>query len=109
LRTGRGQASVELVAALPLMAVVGVFLFQLLAVGHAVVRAGNAAEAAALSLAGGGDPVQAARAAVPDWRRSGLRVDAAGGRVRVVLRPPSPIAAVSRELEVSSTAVVRAP
>jgi hypothetical protein len=104
-----GQASVELFGALPLLLVVGLFLFQMLALGYAVVLAGNAAEAGALALASDDDPDAAARRALPGWSRGGMAVDRRGGTVRVRLRPPSPIAALSRTLEVSSDAVVRAP
>jgi pilus assembly protein CpaE len=106
---GSGQASVELLGAVPVLLVLGLFLFQLLAVGYASVLAGNAAEAAAISLAGGGDAEAAARDALPGWSRAGMSVDVDGGRVEVLLRPPSPIRLLGDELEVSSDAVVRSP
>lgn len=106
---GRGQASVELLGALPALIVVGLFLFQALAVGYSSVLAGTAAEAGAISLAGGGDAREAARAAVPGWSRARMRVTAGDGRVEVHMRPPSPIAAIGRRLEVSSDAAVRSP
>lgn len=102
----RGQASVELLGGLPAMIVLGLLLLQLLAVGYAAVLAGTAAEAGALALAGGGDPAGAARGALPGWSRAGMRVAAAGGRVRVALRPPSPLAVVARRLEVRADAAV---
>lgn len=105
----RGQASVELLGALPALIVLALFLFQALAVGYAAVLAGNAAEAGAISLAGGGDPSAAAEAAVPGWSQAGMSVAASGGRVRVVMRPPSPIHALRDKLSVRSEAAVRAP
>lgn len=108
-RPDAGQASVELLGALPALIVLGLFLFQALAVGYSAVLAGNAAEAGALSLAGGADPREAARAAVPDWSRARMRVAVTGGRVEVAMRPPSPIDSVERRLEVTSEAVVGAP
>lgn len=105
----RGQASVELLGALPVLLVVGLFLFQVLAVGYAAVLAGNAAEAGALSHAGGGEAEDAARGALPGWSRAGMEVAVDGGLVEVSLRPPSPLRALGEELEVSSTAAVRAP
>ena len=48
-------------------------LLQLLAVGYASVLAGNAAEAGALALAAGGDPVAGAREALPGWSRARRR------------------------------------
>jgi uncharacterized protein (UPF0333 family) len=102
----RGQASVELVAATPALLVLAVVVFQLLAVGYAAVLAGNAAEAGALALAGGADARAAARGAVPGWSRAGMRVSVAGGDVRVAMRPPSPLAAIGRRLEVHAAAAV---
>jgi hypothetical protein len=106
LRSPAGQASVELLGALPAIILTGFVVFQLLAVGYAKVLAGNAAEAAALAAAGGGEARPAARAAVPGWSRARMRVHAHDGRIRVVMRPPSPLAAVARELEVEATAAV---
>lgn len=103
------QASVELLGALPVLLLLGLFLFQALAVGYAAVLAGNAAEAGALSLAGGGEAEDAARAALPGWSRTGMEVAVDGGLVEVSLRPPSPLRALADELEVSSKAAVRTP
>ena len=108
--TGRGgqcgQASVELLGALPAVLVVGLVTLQLLAVGYAKVLAGNAAEAAALAAAVDGRPVPAARAAVPGWARARMRVAVRRGEVRVHMNPPSPLRAVGRRLEVEATASV---
>ncbi len=103
----RGQASVELLGALPVVLLVGAVLLQLLAVGYSAALAGSAAEAGALAVAGGGDALPAARAAVPDWSRAGLRVEAGGGRVAVRLRPPSPLSLVRRKLELHASAEVQ--
>ncbi|TMM14386.1 MAG: hypothetical protein E6G00_00695 [Actinobacteria bacterium] len=103
-----GQASVDLLAVLPAVLVVALVVFQLLAVGYSEVLAGDAAEAGALALAGGGDAARAAERALPGWSRAHLRVRVEGGRVRVVLRPPSPIPAVARKLEVEAAAAVGA-
>ena len=107
MRGSRGQASVELLGALPVVLLVGLVLLQLLAVGYAAALAGNAAEAAALAVAGGGEPAAAARQAVPGWSRAGLRVRVSGGRVEVRMRPPSALAALARKLEVEAHAAVR--
>ncbi|HKP88987.1 MAG TPA: hypothetical protein VJT75_03330, partial [Thermoleophilaceae bacterium] len=61
----RGQASVELLGALPALLLVGLVAFQLLAIGYAKVLASDAAEAGALATAAGSDAAAAARAAVP--------------------------------------------
>lgn len=105
----RGQAAIELVAMLPLVLVVALVGAQLLAVGYASVLAGNAAEAGALALAGGGDVRAAARAALPGWSRARARVEMSGGKVRVKLRPPALLRVLADELEVSATAAVEAP
>jgi Flp pilus assembly protein TadG len=102
----RGQASVELAAALPALMLLALVVFQLLAVGYSAVLAGDAAEAGALALAGGADARAAARGALPGWSRARMTVTVAGGSVRVALRPPSPLAVVGRRLEVHASAVV---
>ena len=104
--TQRGQASVELLGALPAILLTGLIVFQLLAVGYSKVLAGNAAEAAALAVAGGGEARPAARASVPGWSRARMRVESSGARIRVRMRPPSPLRALARELEVEATAAV---
>lgn len=101
-----GQASVELVGALPAVLATGLVVFQLLAVGYAAVLAGHAAEAGALAVANGGDPVAAARHAVPGWSEGRMRVSSSRGGVRVEMRPPSPIGAVSRRFTVRAHAAV---
>jgi hypothetical protein len=108
MRSSRGQATVEVLGALPVVLLLGLVLFQLLAVGYAAVLAGNAAEAGALAVAGGGEAAAAARDAVPGWSRTGMRVDVKGGRVEVRMRPPSALAALARQLEVEAHAAVRA-
>jgi hypothetical protein len=108
-RSAAGQATVEVVAMVPAVLVAGLAAFQLLAVGYASVLAGGAAEAGALALAGGGDPRAGAREALPGWSRVRARIDVRGGRVEVRLRPPSPLEAVARQLEITATAAVEAP
>lgn len=102
----RGQASVELVGAVPALLLLALVLFQLLAVGYSAVLAGSAAEAGALALAGGGDARAGARAAVPGWSRAGMTVSVSGGEVLVRMRPPSPLAAIANLLEVHGSAAV---
>lgn len=102
-----GQAAIELIGALPLVVGLGLALLQLLAVGYAGVMAGHAAEAAALAAAAGRDPAAAVRSALPGWPRSRAAVVRRDGRVRVTLRPPSPIPAVARALEIHAEAAWR--
>jgi pilus assembly protein CpaE len=105
----RGQASVELLGAVPVVLLLGLVLLQLLAVGYSAVLAGNAAEAAALAVAGGGEAVDAARAAVPGWSRARMRVAVSDGRVEVRMRPPTALDAVAKQLEIHADAAVQAP
>jgi hypothetical protein len=109
LASERGQALVEVVAALPAMVVVGLVVLQLLATGYSAVLAGSAAEAGALVLAGGGDARAAVERALPGWSEARMRVEVSGGTVRVWLRPPSPWTLVARRLEVSAEAAVEVP
>ena len=57
----RGQATVELVAALPALLLSALVALQLLAAGYALTLADGAAEAGALALASGGSAAEAAR------------------------------------------------
>ncbi|HEX3239151.1 MAG TPA: hypothetical protein VHR18_03320 [Solirubrobacterales bacterium] len=102
-----GQATVELVAALPVLVVAALVSLQLLAAGYALTLADGAAEAGALALAGGGSAREAARAALPGWAEGDVEVAVEGGRVTVRLRPPSPFRAVAERLAVSSAASAR--
>jgi len=103
----RGQATVELVAALPALLLAALVALQLLAAGYAMTLADGAAEAGALASASGGSAADAARAALPGWAEDDLSVEVKGGRVSVLLRPPSPFAALSKRLTVSSSAAAR--
>jgi hypothetical protein len=104
-----GQASVELLAAVPLVIVVAVLCLQLLATGYALTLADGAVEAGAIALASDLPAEPAVEAALPGWARDRVELDRTGGRLVVRLRPPSPLAAVGRALEVTSSAWVRRP
>lgn len=103
----RGQASVELVAALPALLLAALLALQLLAAGYALTLADGAAEAGALALAAGDSASEAVRDALPGWAREDVQVAVRGGEVSVRLRPPSPFAAVAERLAVTSTASSR--
>jgi hypothetical protein len=107
-RTG-GQASVELVAALPALALAAMLALQLLLVGYSVTIADGAAEAGALAGAAGRDAGDAARDALPSWARGRSSVRAEGGMVRVEIRPPAPLPELADVLVVSSEAWSRPP
>jgi pilus assembly protein CpaE len=86
----RGQAAVELVAVLPIVAALLAGLWQVAVAGHAEWSASRAADAAARASALGLDPRAAARSVLPGALERGLRVRAArGGAVRVTVRVPS--------------------
>jgi hypothetical protein len=104
-----GQATVETVAMVPAIVVVGLAALQLLAVGYASVLAGNAAEAGALALAAEADVRAAVKEALPGWSQARARIDVEGGRVEVRLRPPSPLQALGDSLAVTGEATVEAP
>lgn len=103
----RGQASVELVAALPALLLAGLLAFQLLAAGYALTLADGAAEAGALALAAGHPAAGAVRDALPGWARDDVDVTVRGGAVTVRLRPPSPFGAIADRLTVTSSAAAR--
>ncbi len=103
----RGQASVELIAALPALLLAALVALQLLAAGYALTLADGAAEAGALALASGDSAAEAARAALPGWAEDDVSVEVRGGTVSVRLRPPSPFRAVAARLEVTSSASAR--
>lgn len=103
----RGQATVELVAALPALLLAALVALQLLATGYALTLADGAAEAGALASASGGSAAEAAREALPGWAEDDVAVEVRGGEVSVRLRPPSPIPALAERLEVTSSAAAR--
>jgi hypothetical protein len=89
-----GQATVEVVAFLPVLVLAGLAIMQLLAAGAAREYAGHAAEAAAIAVGEGRDATAAARDAIPGWSARRVTVSSEGRRVRVRLRPPAIVRAV---------------
>ena len=84
-----GQATVETVALLPLVVLVGALLWQAAVAGQALWLSAAAARAAARAAAVGGDAEAAARGALPRRLEGGVRVRAAGDGVGVAVRVPS--------------------
>jgi hypothetical protein len=85
----QGQASIELVAAVPVVLLVAAVVWQLALVGEAAWLAANAARAGARADAVGEDPAAAVRSALPAALEGGLQVDRLQpGGVRVSLRVP---------------------
>jgi hypothetical protein len=100
----RGQATVELVALLPLLLVAGLAGAALLAAQSAGEQAGQAAQAGAMAMLQGGDPRAAARAALPAAIRERATVVVEGRRVTVRVRARMPVAALARPLTGEATA-----
>jgi Flp pilus assembly protein TadG len=100
----RGQASVELVAALPALLLAAAIALQLFVAGYTLTLADGAAEAGALALASGSPVADAARGALPGWAKDDVAVSVRGGTVTVRLLPPSPLHGVADRLAVTSTA-----
>jgi hypothetical protein len=93
-RSQSGQATVEFVALLPLVAVVGFALWQAVVAGQAAWLAGSSARAAARASAVGGDARAAAGSVLPGSLRHGLRAERRSeGTVRVRIGVPSVVGA----------------
>lgn len=104
LSRSEGQASVELVALLPLMVTVAFGVLQVLAAGSAHEAADGAAEAGAVALLQDAEPRAAAIAALPDWARDRATITLSGRRIAVRVRPRGPVPAVTRRLTATASA-----
>jgi hypothetical protein len=100
----RGQAAVEVVALLPLVAAVALAVLQALAGGLAQELAAHAAQSGAVAIAQGRDGAAAARSALPGWTRQRVRIEVRGSRVRVRVTPPLLLPGVGERLAASATA-----
>ncbi|HEV2770077.1 MAG TPA: hypothetical protein VGV40_07845 [Solirubrobacteraceae bacterium] len=99
-----GQATVETVAWLPVLFAVVAAVGCLLAAGAARELAGHAAEAGAVAILQGGDPVGAARDALPGWSRERVTVRRRGRTVHVRVRPPIPVRRLADALAATARA-----
>lgn len=104
LRGSQGQATVELVGLLPLLAAVALAAFTVLAAQTASEQAGQAAEAGAVALIQSRDPETAAREAIPAAAHRRTTVEVDGHRVTVAVRPRVPLLAAGLEAEVTADA-----
>ena len=85
-RGERGQASVELIGAIPVLLVAVLIAAQFVAAGHALWSAALAARAGARASVVGRDATRAARRALPGLLRDGARIGEDGGvSVRVAV------------------------
>jgi hypothetical protein len=100
----RGQAAIEVVGMLPLLFLVVFAVAQALVAGLAREAAQHAAQAGAMALLQGGDPVKEARAAAPDWSRRRLSVVVRGRAVRVRVVPPALVPGTGSLLATTSSA-----
>jgi hypothetical protein len=99
-----GQASVELVAALPFVLLVGAVAWQLALAGHAAWLSANAARVAARADTVGRDVRSAARSALPRSYERGMEVQRLrGGGVRVSVRLPAVLPRWRTPLRVGAT------
>jgi hypothetical protein len=91
-RGADGQATVELVALLPLVGLLIALLWQVALAGAAIWLGGGAARAAARAEAVGADPLRAARGVLPGRLERGLRVRRGDdGEIALVLTIPAAI------------------
>jgi hypothetical protein len=90
-----GQASVELIAAIPVLALVTLLVAQLALAGYALWSAGVAARAGARAAYVGGNAERAARASLPGVLRMDASVDDRKG-VQVRVRAPSLVPGLPR-------------
>jgi hypothetical protein len=87
-RSQDGQASVELVGAMPWLLLAGLIAWQLAVVGQTAWLCANAARVAARADLVERSPGQAARSALPRALERGLRVRRQGSAVRVAVQLP---------------------
>jgi hypothetical protein len=102
-----GQATVEAVAAVSLLVLVGAIILQLLVAGYALTLADGAVEAGALALAAGRPAKEAVREALPGWAKDDTEISVRGGEVALRLTPPSLFPLIGDALTVDSSAFAR--
>ena len=107
-RRDRGQASIELLGALPYLAFGLLAALQLTIAASTVQAASAAARAGARAASqGDGDPETSARRSVPDWLEEGMTVAVDGGQspaVQVTLQMPILVPGLGTGPQVSRTA-----
>jgi hypothetical protein len=87
-RSEQGQSSVELVAALPFVLLVGALVWQCALAGHTAWLAAHAARAGARAEVVDGDVNAAVRSVLPEGLEHGLEVERRDGRVAVSVELP---------------------
>jgi TadE-like protein len=100
----RGQASVELVAVLPAVLLIGALVWQLALAGQTASLTANAARVAARAEAVGANAGAAARSALPRSLERSVEVKPArAGRVRVSVAVPWLLTGAPAPIRVSAT------
>jgi hypothetical protein len=101
----RGQASIELVAMVPVVLLVGAVVWQLALAGQTAWLTANAARVAARADAVGRGTTEAARSALPRTLEDGLEVERLRrGGVRVSVKVPLLLTTWKSPLRVSAEA-----
>lgn len=103
-RGDAGQASVELVALLPLTLIVGLAILALLSARAASGQAAAAAQAGAMALIQDADARTAAREALPPGARRRAAIDVDGRAITVTIRPETRIGFLSDALAATAAA-----
>jgi hypothetical protein len=101
----RGQATVETMILLPVVALLAIAAWQGVLIGWAAVEAQDAARQAARAALGGERAADAARAAVPGSMRDGLEVRTTHGVATVRVHVPSILPGVSPVVSASAAVV----
>lgn len=100
-----GQASVELIAVLPVLFLAAGCLLQLVLAGQGLWLCANAARVAARAAVVGSDPETAARSALPEALERGLQVTTDGhGIVKVLVRLPLVVMPFDASIPIRSAA-----
>lgn len=102
-----GQATIEALAAIPVLLLAGALALQLFLCGYALTLADGSAEAGALALAAGRPAKRAVEDSLPRWAATRTDIAVHGGEVTVRLRPPSLWNAVANRLAVTSKSFAR--
>lgn len=105
-RGNSGQASVEVVAIVPVVLLGSLLLFQALAIGYTVTVVDGAAASGAIALADGRSAKEAVSRSLPGWASARASVRESRGAVEVSLNPPSVVPGLGGLFEFSSTAAV---
>jgi hypothetical protein len=99
-----GQASIELVALLPLTLIVGLAILTLLAARAASGQAGAAAQAGAMALIQDTDARAAARAALPPSARRRATISLEDRSITVTVRPETELGFLANTLSATASA-----